>query len=372
MTAPNADRQLHAVPEMATEKQTIAIAVRDAMLQEMERDDSVLVLGEDVGVDGGVFRATEGLIERFGPDRVIDTPLAESSIIGMSVGLAATGFRPVAEIQFMGFVYPAINQLFAHAARMRNRTRGRLTCPMVVRMPYGGGIHPPEHHSESYEALFLNTPGFKVVVPSNPHDAKGLLTAAIRDDDPVLFMEPKRIYRAFREAVPVESYTVPIGEAAVVREGTDVTLISWGAMVRVCLDAARRFWPDEDIGAEVVDLRTLNPLDRETIIDQRRQDRSRGGGARGAPDRRFRCGDRERRSTSMPSSSSRRRSRGSRALTSCFRWRTTKSTTCRRARGSSRLSKKSWLSDPGNSTTKVVTRYHVGSMPSRPSQSRRS
>lgn len=266
MSSTGAEGQaLHAVPEVAAERQTIAQAVRDAMLGEMERDERVIVLGEDVGVDGGVFRATDGLIERFGADRVIDTPLAESSIIGMSVGLAATGFRPIAEIQFMGFVYPAINQLFAHAARMRNRTRGRLSCPMVVRMPYGGGIHPPEHHSESYEALFLNTPGFKVVVPSNPYDAKGLLVSAIRDDDPVLFMEPKRIYRAFREAVPAEDYAVPLGKAMVVREGEDVTLISWGAMVRVCLDAAEVL-AREEIGAEVVDLRTLNPLDRETMI----------------------------------------------------------------------------------------------------------
>jgi pyruvate dehydrogenase E1 component beta subunit len=166
----------------------------------------------------------------------------------------------------MGFVYPAINQLFGHAARMRNRTRGRLSCPMVVRMPYGGGIHPPEHHSESYEALFLNTPGFKVVVPSNPYDAKGLLASAIRDDDPVLFMEPKRIYRAFREAVPAESYTVPLGKADIAREGSDVTLIAWGAMVRVCLDASEVL-AREDISAEVVDLRTLNPLDRETMVE---------------------------------------------------------------------------------------------------------
>jgi len=266
MSAKGAEGQaLHAVPEVATERQTIAQAVRDAMLEEMERDERVIVLGEDVGVDGGVFRATDGLIERFGDQRVIDTPLAESSIIGMSVGLAATGFRPIAEIQFMGFVYPAINQLFAHAARMRNRTRGTLSCPMVVRMPYGGGIHPPEHHSESYEALFLNTPGFKVVVPSNPYDAKGLLISAIRDDDPVLFMEPKRIYRAFREAVPAENYTVPLGQAVVAREGEDVTLIAWGAMVRVCLDAAEVL-AREDISAEIVDLRTLNPLDRETMI----------------------------------------------------------------------------------------------------------
>ena len=248
-----------------TEKLTIAQAVRDAMGDELERDPTVVVLGEDVGVDGGVFRATDGLIERFGPDRVIDTPLAESAIIGMSVGMAASGMRPVAEIQFMGFVYPAINQLLGHASRMRNRTRGQLTVPMVVRMPFGGGIHPPEHHSESYESLFLNSPGFKVVVPSNPYDAKGLLTAAIRDDDPVLFMEPKRIYRAFRDNVPTDPYTVPIGKAAVAHEGEDVTLISWGAMVRVCLDAAEMM-AREDVSIEVVDLRTLNPLDRETML----------------------------------------------------------------------------------------------------------
>jgi pyruvate dehydrogenase E1 component beta subunit len=235
------------------------------MRDELARDPRVLVLGEDVGVDGGVFRATEGLLEQFGPERVIDTPLAESAIIGMSIGLAATGLRPVAEIQFMGFVYPAINQLFAHAARLRNRTRGRLHLPMVVRMPYGGGIHPPEHHSESYESLFLNTPGFKVVVPSNPYDAKGLLIAAIRDEDPVLFLEPKRIYRAFREQVPTAAYTVPLGEAAVARPGSEVTIISWGSMVRVCLDAAEVL-AHRGTSAEVVDLRTLNPLDRDTII----------------------------------------------------------------------------------------------------------
>ncbi len=259
-------RQLHAVPESSTERLTIAQAVRDALRDEMERDDRVLVLGEDVGIDGGVFRATDGLVERFGHERVIDTPLAESAIIGMSVGLAATGFRPVAEIQFMGFVYPAINQLFSHAARLRNRTRGRLHVPMVVRMPYGGGIHPPEHHSESYESLFLNTPGIKVVVPSNPYDTKGLLASAIRDDDPVLFMEPKRIYRAFREPVPTEPFTVPLGKANVARTGTEVTLVSWGAMVRVCLDAAEVLAHD-GVSAEVVDLRTLNPLDRDTLIE---------------------------------------------------------------------------------------------------------
>jgi pyruvate dehydrogenase E1 component beta subunit len=260
------ERRLRAVPEVTTERLTIAQAVRDAMRDEMDRDDRVLVLGEDVGVDGGVFRATDGLLERFGPDRVLDTPLAESAIIGMSIGLAATGFRPIAEIQFMGFVYPAINQLFAHAARLRHRSRGRLHVPMVVRMPYGGGIHPPEHHSESYESLFLSTPGIKVVVPSNPFDAKGLLIAAIRDDDPVLFMEPKRIYRAFRDPVPAEPYTVPIGKAEVARAGSDVTIISWGAMVRVCLDAAEVL-AHEGTSAEVVDLRALNPFDRATVIE---------------------------------------------------------------------------------------------------------
>lgn len=250
----------------ATQKLTIAQAVRDAMRDEMRLDSSILVLGEDVGVDGGVFRATDGLIEEFGAERVIDTPLAESGIIGMSVGLAATGFRPIAEMQFMGFVYPAINQLFSHAARMRNRTRGRLTTPMVVRMPYGGGIHPPEHHSESYEALFLHTPGFKVLVPSNPYDAKGLLISAIRSDDSVAFLEPKRIYRAFRGDVPDGAYTVEIGKAAIAREGSDCTLLAWGAMTRVCLDAAEAL-SAEGISAEIVDLRSLNPLDRETIFE---------------------------------------------------------------------------------------------------------
>ena len=267
MSSAEIDRATDSAVEAAgaSERLTIAQAVRDAMRDEMRRDASVLVLGEDVGVDGGVFRATDGLIDEFGPERVIDTPLAESAIVGMSIGLAATGMRPVAEIQFMGFVYPAINQLLGHAARMRNRTRGHLSVPMVVRMPYGGGIHPPEHHSESYESVFLNSPGFKVVVPSNPFDAKGLLTAAIRDDDPVLFMEPKRIYRAFREEVPSTPFVEPIGQAKVVHEGDEVSLISWGAMVRVCHDAADML-ARENISAEVVDLRTLNPLDRETVL----------------------------------------------------------------------------------------------------------
>ncbi len=259
------DAGLRAVPTSSTEKLTIAQAVCDGLATEMARDERVIVMGEDVGVDGGVFRATDGLIERFGPQRVIDTPLAEDAIVATAIGMAMSGLRPVAEIQFMGFVYPALNQIFAHAARMRSRTRGRFYVPIVIRMPFGGGIHAPESHSESYEALFVHTPGIKVVIPSNPHDTKGLLASAIRDDDPVLFLEPKRIYRAFREAVPTDDYAVPLGQAAVAHAGEDVSLVSWGAMVRVCLDAAQELAGD-GISAEVVDLRTLNPLDRETLL----------------------------------------------------------------------------------------------------------
>ncbi|HPR64111.1 MAG TPA: alpha-ketoacid dehydrogenase subunit beta [Thermoanaerobaculia bacterium] len=264
--AQNPAAQLKAVPSQQTEKVTLIQAITRALADEMRRDPSVLILGEDVGVDGGVFRATEGLLEEFGPDRVMDTPLAESGIIGTSIGLAVAGFRPVPEIQFMGFIYPALNQIFAHAARMRTRSRGRFTVPMVIRMPYGGGIRPPEHHSESYESLLIHTPGLKVVVPSNPHDAKGLLISAIRDNDPVIFMEPKRIYRAFREEIPVEPFTVPLGKAHVLREGTDVTLVAYGAMVRVCLEAAQ--WLEKDgISSEIIDLRTLHPLDRDTVLN---------------------------------------------------------------------------------------------------------
>ena len=260
----NDDRALHAVPE-AAERLTLVQSVNRALKQEMERDPSVVVLGEDVGRDGGVFRVTEGLLDDFGPQRVMDTPLAESGIVGTAIGLALGGFRPVAEIQFMGFMYPAVNQLFAHAARYRNRSRGRFHVPLVVRMPYGGGIHPPEHHSESYEALLVNTPGLKVVIPSNPHDAKGLLASAIRDDDPVVFLEPKRIYRAFRDEVPTAPYTVPLGKAAVAKEGKDVTIIAYGAMVRVALEAHEALGR-EGISAEVLDLRTVNPLDAEAIL----------------------------------------------------------------------------------------------------------
>jgi len=258
------DATIHAVTQPA-ERLTLVQSVNRALKQEMERDERVLLLGEDVGVDGGVFRVTEGLLESFGPERVLDTPLAESGIVGTAVGLAVMGFRPVAELQFMGFMYPAVNQMFAHVARYRNRSRGRFHLPMVIRMPYGGGIHPPEHHSESYEALLVNTPGLKVVIPSNPYDAKGLLISAIRDEDPVIFLEPKRIYRAFREEVPVEPYPVPIGKAKVVKEGTDVSLVAYGAMTRVCLEAQEALGR-EGVSAEVLDLRTINPVDVEAIV----------------------------------------------------------------------------------------------------------
>ncbi len=264
MTAVTAKETVMQEPDRR--KLTLVSAVRDAMAEAMRRDSRVLVMGEDVGPNGGVFRATEGLIDEFGPERVIDTPLAESGIVGTAVGLAMTGWRPVVEIQFMGFVYPAVNQILSHVARMRNRTRGRFSVPMVIRMPYGGGIHAPEHHSESYEALFVHSPGIKVVVPSTPEDAKGLLLAAIEDDDPVLFMEPKRIYRAFKGDVAEGYATTPLGVARTAREGRDVTLIAWGAMVPQCLDAASALERD-GVKAEVLDLRTLNPLDRSAIVE---------------------------------------------------------------------------------------------------------
>jgi len=250
----------------ATQNLTLVQAVRDGLYGEMERDDDVLVMGEDVGENGGVFRATQGLIEEFGGDRVIDTPLAESGIVGTAVGMAAYGLRPVPEIQFMGFIYPAFDQIISHAARLRTRSRGRFTCPLVVRAPYGGGIRAPEHHSESKEAFFVHEPGLKVVIPSTPYDTKGLLASAIRDPDPVIFLEPKLIYRAFREEVPDETYTVPLGEAAVRREGSDVSVFTWGAMTRPTMEAAETL-AEEGIDAEVVDLRTLSPMDEETIVE---------------------------------------------------------------------------------------------------------
>jgi pyruvate dehydrogenase E1 component beta subunit len=245
---------------------TLVQAVRDGLYGEMQRDEDVIVMGEDVGQNGGVFRATQGLIEEFGDQRVVDTPLAESGIVGTAVGMAAYGLRPVPEIQFMGFIYPAFDQIVSHAARLRTRSRGRFSCPMVIRAPYGGGIRAPEHHSESTEAFFVHQPGLKVVVPSTPSDTKGLLAAAIRDPDPVVFLEPKLIYRAFREDVPDESYTVDLGQAAIRREGSDVSVFTWGAMTRPTIDAAENL-ADEGIDCEVVDLRTLSPLDEETIVE---------------------------------------------------------------------------------------------------------
>ena len=250
---------------MSAEDLTLVQAVRDGLYGELERDEDVLVIGEDVGENGGVFRATEGLYEEFGADRVIDTPLAESGIVGTAVGMAAYGLRPVAEIQFMGFIYPAFDQIVSHAARLRTRSRGRFSVPMVVRAPYGGGIRAPEHHSESTEAFFVHQPGLKVVVPSTPYDTKGLLASAIRDPDPVIFLEPKLIYRAFRQEVPDEPYTVPLGEASVRREGADVSVFTWGAMTRPTLEAAADL-ADEGIDCEVVDLRTLSPLDEEALV----------------------------------------------------------------------------------------------------------
>lgn len=244
---------------------TLVEAVTLALARAMEDDDRVLVLGEDVGVDGGVFRATAGLIDRFGADRVRDTPLSEAVIAGVSVGLAAQGFRPIAEIQFMGFIYPALDQLVNHASRLRTRTRGRLSCPMVLRAPYGGGIHAPEHHSESMEAMFAHIPGLRVVIPSSPARAYGLLLAAIRDPDPVVFLEPKRIYRAVSEEVVDDGNAAALDRCFVLRGGRDLTLVTWGAMTAETLAAAEKL-ADQDIEAEVIDVATLKPLDAATIL----------------------------------------------------------------------------------------------------------
>jgi len=251
--------------ESTTQNLTLVQAVRDGLYGEMERDEDVLVMGEDVGRNGGVFRATQGLYEEFGADRVVDTPLAESGIVGTAIGMAAYGLRPVPELQFAGFMYPGFDQIVSHAARLRTRSRGSYTCPITIRAPYGGGIRAPEHHSESKEAFYAHEPGLKVVVPSTPTDAKGLLAAAIRDPDPVVFLEPKLIYRAFREAVPEDPYTVELGEATVRREGTDVSVFTWGAMVRPTLAAAEEL-EAEGVDVEVVDLRTLAPMDTDAIV----------------------------------------------------------------------------------------------------------
>lgn len=245
---------------------TMIQAINEAMAQEMARDERVLVLGEDVGKNGGVFRATDGLQVRFGENRVFDTPLAESGIIGTSVGLAVNGMKPIAEIQFLGFVYEAMDQICSQAARIRFRSAGRFTVPLVIRSPYGGGIRTPELHSDSLEALFTHTPGLKVVMPSNAYDAKGLLVSAIRDEDPVVFLEPLKLYRADTMEVPDELYEIPLGKARVVMEGEDLTFVTWGATVPVVIKTANDL-KARGISAEVIDLRTLQPLDIDAIVD---------------------------------------------------------------------------------------------------------
>ena len=241
-------------------------AINLALHQEMEKDEKTIVLGEDVGKEGGVFRVTGGLQKKFGEARVIDTPLSESGIIGTSIGMAVNGLRPVAEIQFDGFVHPAFDQLISHAARIRTRSRGRFSCPLVLRFPYGGGIRALEHHSDSLEAFYVHSPGLKVVIPSTPYDAKGLLISSIRDPDPVVFMEPKRIYRAIRQEVPNEEYSIPLGKADVRRSGSDVTIICYGAMVREAEKAADEL-KNERVSCEIIDLRTLFPFDADAIVN---------------------------------------------------------------------------------------------------------
>jgi pyruvate dehydrogenase E1 component beta subunit len=243
---------------------TLVDAINEGLYQEMERDDRVVLLGEDVGLNGGVFRVTDGLQKRFGPERVVDTPLAESGIMGTAIGLAMAGMRPIPEIQFEGFMGPAYDQLVNHAARYRTRSRGAITIPMTVRVPVGGGIHAPELHSDSPEAIYAHNPGLKVVMPSTPYDAKGLLLSCIRDPDPCIFFEPKRVYRSFREEVPEGEYTIPIGQAKVVAEGTDLTLVTWGASVFQALEAMDKL--PEDLSVELIDLRTIYPPDMDTII----------------------------------------------------------------------------------------------------------
>lgn len=243
----------------------MARALNQAHHQALAEDERVVVLGEDVAASGGVFRITDGLRGAYGEHRVIDTPVAESGIVGAAFGMAIAGLRPIAEIQFMGFSYPAYDQIVSHVGRIRNRSRHRFTAPMVIRMPYGGGIGAAEHHSESTEAMYAHTPGIKVAVASTPHNAKGLLLAAVADPDPVVLLEPIRLYRATREEVPDEAYTTPLGQAEVRREGSDVTLIAYGAMLRECERAAEALAAD-GVSAEVVDVVTLSPLDAETLI----------------------------------------------------------------------------------------------------------
>ncbi len=241
-------------------------AINLGLTQEMANDNDVIILGEDVGVDGGVFRVTDGLLDTYGDTRVLDTPLAESAIVGSSIGMALAGLKPVAEMQFSGFSYLAIHQMEGNAARFRSRSQGVWTCPMVLRMPYGGGVRALEHHSESREVLWAHNPGLKVVIPSSPRNARALIVAAIRDPDPVVFMEPKHSYRAFKEEVPEDEEVMPIGKAQVVQEGTDVTLISWGATQRMALKAAKAVGEETGKSIEIIDLLTISPMDTETIV----------------------------------------------------------------------------------------------------------
>lgn len=252
-------------------KMTMIQALNLALHQEMDKDDSVIVLGEDVGVDGGVFRATDGLINSFGDQRVLDTPLAESGIVGMSIGMALYGLKPVCEIQFSGFSYLNFHQIESHASRLRWRSQGRFHVPMVLRTPYGGGVRALEHHSESREAFWAHMPGLKMVIPSGPRNARALLVSAIRDPDPVIFYEAKALYRAFREEVPEEEETLPIGQSQIVREGKDVTLISYGAMMRPTLAAAQELEDQSGIQAEVIDLLTISPLDDDRFVESVRK-----------------------------------------------------------------------------------------------------
>lgn len=245
---------------------TLAEAITQALAYEMQADKNVIVFGEDVATNGGVFRTTVGLLAKFGPERVLDTPLAESMIGGMAIGMAAQGLKPVAEFQFDGFMYPAFDQIISHAGRMRNRTRGRITCPVVYRAPWGGGIHAPEHHSESNEAFFAHVPGVRVVIPSSPARAYGLLLAAIRDPDPVIFLEPKRIYRLVKQEVPDTGEALPLDQCFVLREGEDLTIVTWGAYTVESLQAADQL-AQQGVRAEVIDLATISPIDIATILE---------------------------------------------------------------------------------------------------------
>lgn len=245
---------------------TLVEAVNQALAYEMAHDENVICMGEDIATNGGVFRATVGLLEKFGSERVLDTPLAETMLAGIAIGMASQGLKPVTEFQFMGFIYPGLDHVLNHASRLRNRTRGRLNCPLVYRAPFGGGIHAPEHHSESTEALFAHIPGLRVVIPSSPARAYGLLLASIRDPDPVIFLEPKRIYRWQKQNVPDNGEALPLDKAFVLRQGNDVTLITWGAMIKETLQAAEQL-SKENISAEVIDLATIKPIDTNTILD---------------------------------------------------------------------------------------------------------